>query len=53
MGWKFSLAGFGLLALYKTSVHTIDQSPQIVLVILLVLAILGAFFFGGTGKDKL
>jgi hypothetical protein len=52
MGWKFSLSGLLLLAVFKSGTQAADDNPMIVLVILLAIAILVAFFFGGTGKDK-
>lgn len=52
MGWKFSLSGLLLLAVFKVSVRAAENDPMIILVILLAIAILVAFFFGGIGKDK-
>lgn len=52
MGWKFSLSGLLSLAAFKASVQAVDNSPMIVMVIFLAIAILVAFFVGGTGKDK-
>lgn len=52
MGWKFSLSGLCLLAVFKMGVALSEDAPLVILVILASIAILAAFFFGGTGKDK-
>lgn len=52
MGWKFSLPGLLLLAVFKAGTQAAESNPMAFLVILLAIAILVAFFFGGTGKDK-
>ena len=52
MGWKFSLSGLLLLAVFKAGTQSADSKPMVVFVILLAIAILVAFFFGGQGKDK-
>lgn len=52
MEWKFSLSGLLLLAVFKAGTQAAEDSPIAVLVILLAIAILVAFFVGGTGKDK-
>lgn len=50
--WKFSLQGLCFLAIFKMGVALSEDSPLVLLVILVSIAILVAFFFGGTGKDK-
>lgn len=50
MGWKFSLAGIAIWSVLKVSSKAATQEPLVILVILLSLAILGAFFFGGSKK---
>ena len=52
MGWKFSLSGLCLLAVFKLGVAVAETDPLVILIILASIAILAAFFFGGTGKDK-
>lgn len=52
MGWKFSLSGLLSLAAFKTGVQAVENGTMITLVIFLAIAILVAFFVGGTGKDK-
>lgn len=52
MGWKFSLSGLLSLAAFKASVQAVENSTMITLVAFLAIAILVAFFVGGTGKDK-
>jgi hypothetical protein len=52
MGWKFNLSGLALIAVFKASARAAESNPMAFLVILLAIAILAAFFFGGTGKDK-
>jgi uncharacterized membrane protein SirB2 len=52
MGWKFSLSGLSLLAVFKFAVFAYENSPLVPLLVLLAIAILVAFFVGGTGKDK-
>lgn len=50
MGWKFSLAGLSLLAVFKFAVYAYENSPLVLLLVLLALAILAAFFFGDPKK---
>ena len=52
MGWKFSLPGLLLLAVFKTGTEAVEYGSIEILVIPLAIAILVAFFVGGTGKDK-
>ena len=50
MGWKFSLSGLLLLSVFKAGTQAADNTPMIVFVILLAIAILVAFFFGDPKK---
>lgn len=52
MGWKSSLSGLLLLAVFKAGTQAAEDNPMIILVILLAIAILVAFIVGGRGKDK-
>ena len=43
MGWKYSLAGLSLFALYKMAVTATTQNPQIIIIILIIAILLIVF----------